>query len=345
MIDLTLINSGEINDFSQSSVIYTIYQSIAMELELIGMLNRENILHGIEQGIFDAFDFPRRKAKKAYGEVTLEFHSKIQRDLRISQGTTFYSSRKGYNQVYEVIEDYLVPKGSSAVDIRVYAIEKGRQGNIPAGIVDTPGANVFNIAKVYNQNDFLTGRDEESIEEIKRRFRAFVESRGRATNKAIQYAVRSVEEVSGVYVHEETGYIRVFAHDNNGNLSDEMRTEIKVALEDYRPSGIKLEIAPIVRKAQELDITVILRDTSRNNEVFRNLVESSVRSHINQKGASEDLIVSELIREIMSVDDYTIRDCSVNNLEGNVILSEEELMRAGNIKVELVVEGGRDDEE
>lgn len=345
MIDLTLINSGEINDFSQSSVIYTIYQSIAMELELIGMLNRENILKGIETGIFEAFDFPRRKSKRAYGDLTLEFHSKLQRDLRVSQGTTFFSSKQGYSQVFEVIEDYAVPKGSSAVNIRVYATELGTVGNVPAGVIDTPGANVFNIAKVYNQSDFLTGRDEESIEQIKRRFRAFVETRGRATNKSIQYAVRTVEEITGVYVDEETGYIKVYAHDGNGDLSPELKADVENAVENYRPSGIKLDIFPIVRKAQDLDITVTLNDTARNNERFKEIIEVKIRNHINRKEPSEGLIVTELIREIMNVDSYSIRDCEIDNFDKNIKLKPEELMRAGVINVTLRVRGDKDGEQ
>lgn len=345
MIDLTLINTSEINDFSQSSLIYTIYQSIAMELELIGMLNRENILNGIEQGVFEAFDFPRRKAKKAYGEITLKFHSKLQKGLRVSQGTTFYSDRRGYNQVFEVIEDYVVPAGSSVVDIRVYAVNPGVQGNVPAKVINTAGANLYNISEVYNANDFLTGRDEESLDRIKRRFRAFVASRGRATNKALQYAVRSVEEITGVHIHEETGYTRIYAHDGNGNLPEDLKFKIEKAVEDYRPSGIKLEVAPIVRKSQDLDIDVILNDTARNNSIFKNSIEVSIRNHINRKGASDDLIISELIREIMSVDNYAIRDCRINNLEENVILAADELLRAGNIKINLKVVGETNDKE
>lgn len=345
MIDLTLINSGEINDFSQSSVIYTIYQSIAMELELIGMLNRENILHGIEHGIYEAFDFPRRKAKKAYGDVTLEFHSKLQRDLVVPQGTRFYSSKSGYGQEYEVIESYNIPRGASAVTIRVYATEPGTVGNIPAGIIDTTASNIFNIEKVYNPEDFLTGRDAESLEQVKRRFRAFIESRGRATNKALRYAVRSVDEISGVYIDEETGYIKVYAHDGSGNLSSDLKLKVENAVKNYRPSGIKLDVLPIIRKPQDIDVIVELRDTARFNETFKEYVEIQIRNHINQKEASEDIIISDLIREIMSIDSYAIVDCKIANITENVILSSEELARAGDIIVNLKVRGVGDDKQ
>lgn len=342
MIDLTLINSGEINDFSQSSVIYTIYQSIAMELELIGMLNRENILKGIEVGIFEAFDFPRRKARRAYGDLRLDFHSKIQRDLIVSQGSVFYSNNRGYDQTFEVLEDYIIPKGTSSSVIKVYSTEPGTYGNVPAGIINVAGSSIFNLARVSNPQDFLTGRDEESLEQIKRRFRAFIESRGRATNKAIQYAVRSVEEISGVYVEEQTGYIKVYAHDGNGNLDAELKEKVEAVIENYRPSGIKLDVFPIVRKPINLDVTVVLVDTTRNNEIFKEAVSTHIRNHINQKEASEDLILTDLIREVMNVDRYAIYDCKIENLEDNVTLTAEELMRAGDVNVSLKVRGDLD---
>lgn len=341
LIDLTLINSGELNDFSQSSVIYTIYQSIAMELELIGMLNRENILKGIETGIFEAFDFPRRKARRAYGNVRLEFHSKLKRDVTISQGTSFYSNKRGYDQTYEVLEDYVIPKGVSSAELRVYATELGAYGNVPSGVINTVGSSIFNVHKVTNPQDLLTGRDRESLELVKRRFRAFIESRGRATNKALQYAVRSVEEISGVYVDEETGYIKVYAHDNNGNLDEELKSRVETSLENYRPSGIKLDVLPIERKAVDLDVVVVLRDKTRENDIFKEAIRVHIRNHINQKQASEDLIITELIREIMSVDRFAIYDCKLENLENNVRLSAEELLRAGEINVKLKVRSGR----
>lgn len=237
----------------------------------------------------------------------------------------------------------MIPKGTSKAEIRVYSTEAGAYGNVPAGVIDTAGSNIFNVSKVTNPQDFLTGRDEESLEQIKRRFRAFIESRGRATNKAIQYAVRSVEEVTGVFVDEETGYIKVYVHDGNGNLPEELRERVEASIENYRPSGIKLDVLPIERKPIDLDIKVILKDSSRNNELFREAVEFQVRNYINQKEASEDLIVTDLIREVMNVDRYAIYDCRIENLEENIKLSAEELMRAGEVSVQLAVRGVEDD--
>lgn len=342
LIDLTLLESSgpdAINDFSSGSVLLSIYESMSLELEMFYMLNRENILEGQREGIFEAFDFPIREAKRAYGDITLEFHSKLTREVQVPQGTTFYSSLQGYNQTFEVIDSYSVPKGSSAVNVRAYATESGTVGNVPAGVIDTVGANVFNVSRVYNQDDFLTGRNEESVEKVKRRFRAFVETRGRATNKAIRYGARTVEDITGVYVDEETGYIRVYAHDGNGNLDDQLKLDVENAIEDYRPSGIKLDVLPIERKAQDIDITVTLRDTARLNESFKRQIEVVIRNYINRMEASDDLMLSDLTQEVMNIDDDTIVDMTINNLDENVFLGPEELMRAGVVNVNLRVVG------
>lgn len=339
MIDLTLINSGEINDFSQSSTIFTIYQAIAMELELIGMLNRENVLQGIETGIFEAFDFPRRESRKAYGEVTLIFSSEVFREVRVPQGTIFFSSRSGYNQEYEVIEDYVVPAGASSAIVEVFCTEPGTIGNVPSEVINSISANIFNITEVYNSKDFLTGRDRESLEDVKRRFREYIHSRGRATKKSIEYAAFKVPDVTGAHVVEEVGRVRLFVHDGDGNLPRQMREDVITMTEDYRPSGIKLDVFPITKREIDMYVTVTLADDVRNNREFKELVRVRIRSHINQKQAANDLVLMELKREIMNMDEYSIYDVEINNHVTNIKVGSEELLRAGDVRVDFEVRG------
>lgn len=344
MIDLTLINTGEINDFSRSSVIYTLYQSIAMELELIGMLNRENVLEGIEKGIYDAFEFERRPARKAYGDLMLSFYSKILREVRIPRGTIFSSSKRGYNQTFELLESVIVPPGTSSVKLRVYAVAPGVSGNVPTGTIDTVNSNIYNIKEIENQEDFLTGRDEESLEEVKRRFREYVDSRGRATNKSIQYGVKKVEDISGVHIEEELGRVKVYAHDSAGNLSEELRQKVIEVVEDYRPSGIRLDVFPIIRTPVSLNAEVELRDKSRDTEEFSKQLEIRIRNHINSLAVSEELVVMELVRDIMNVDKQIISDLKITYPTENVTPKPEELLRADEVTVTLRVRGEAKDD-
>lgn len=339
LVDLTLINSGslQLNDFSSGSVINSIYESISMELEMLYMLQRENILWGIGEGVYEAFDFERRDAQKAYGELTIEFNTVLQTPTYISRGSQFSSTVKGYQQQYETLEDFLVPAGISKTRVTVYCTDPGEVGNVPKSVINQSKSNIMNLRTVYNEQDFLTGTDKEPLEKVKRRFRAFVDTRGRATNKSLRYATRSVPEITGVYIREESGYIRVYAHDKNGNLPQDIQSDVESALENYRPSGIKLDVLPVERKEIDISMNIKLRDNSRNNTIFKESINQTIRNYLNRMEASEDLILNDLSQQVMNVDDFVIYDLTFNNLDKNIQMESHQIIRAGNIQVNFSV--------
>lgn len=336
LIDLTLLYDRDgINDFTAGSTIRSIYEAIAMEIEQYYVLGRDNIIWGIGEGITEAFNFPRRQARRAYGTVTLEFHTALRDDLHISQGTNFMSSFREYNQRYETLQDFTIPKGVSRYDITVYCVDNGSYGNVPKGVINMASIAISNLSKVHNPYDLLTGQDTESLEDVRRRFRMFVDTRGRATNKAIAYGARTVEDIAGVYVDESTGYVKVYAHDNNGFLSDDLKSQVEYVLRDYRPSGIKLEVFPVERRVVNLTVKVQLRSAERYNEIFKREIESVLRSYLNRLNASEDVILNDLIQKVMEIDDYEIYDVNFVNLAGNIAVEPNEIVRAGTVDVQL----------
>lgn len=338
LIDVTMINTHEINDFSVGSTIRSIYEAVSMELEQYYILGRENILWGIEQGVLNAFDFRKREAKRAYGMVTLVFHTVTQTPVYVPTGTTFDSSLSGAPSTltFQTMQDYIIPAGVITATVEVYCTTVGTKGNIPKGRINRVINNISNLKTVYNEFDFLTGTDEESIESVKKRFHAFVESRGRATIKALDYGTRQVEEVAGVYIKEEVGYVRIYAHDLNGDLKQETLDKIKVAIEDYRPAGIKLDVFPVIKSNVQVSATVTISDKSRINSKLEERVELTIRNYLNSQVVSQPLILADLIQVIMNIDDVLIYDCKINNMEGNMAVRDEEIIRAGEVIVELI---------
>lgn len=338
LIDVTMINTHELNDFSVGSTIRSIYEAVSMELEQYYILGRENILWGIEQGVLNAFDFRKREAKRAYGMVTLEFHTVTQTPVYVPTGTTFDSSLSGApsNLTFQTMQDYVIPAGVVTAKVEVYCTTVGSQGNIAKGRINRVINNISNLKKVYNEYDILTGTDEESIESVKKRFHAFVESRGRATIKALDYGTRQVEEVSGVYIKEEVGYVRIYAHDLNGDLKDETLAKIKTAIEDYRPAGIKLDVFPVVKLTVPIDVTVTISNKNRINTALEERIELTIRNYLNSRTVSETLVKADLLQAIMNIDDNLIYDCEINNLSGNLDIRDEEIIRAGDVTIELI---------
>ena len=333
LIDKTMIATGKVNDFTPGSVIRSIYEAVSLELEQYYMLTKQNINWGIEQGVVQAFDFNKREPKRAYGEVTIQFYNPLQERYYIPRGTTFMSTQQKYIQQFENVVDYYVEPGASEATIEVYCKEKGTIGNIPEGAIDVMNTSSVLVKGVENKLSFSTGTDEESMTELKNRFHLFVESRGRATNKSIEYGTRLVPDIQGVYVYEEVGHVTIYAHDRNGNLSEILQTDIESAIEDYRPSGIKISVKPVNKTIVDINVNITITNKNRGTSTFKNHIENVIRNYLNEFTVSDDLIMSDLTQVIMNIDDNLIYDCSYEALNGNLLTSPEEIIRAGEINV------------
>ena len=336
LIDRTLINTHELNDFSVGSVTLSLYESIAMELEMYSVLQKQNIEWGIEHGVYEAFGFERREARRAYGELIVEFHTAVKDRTVIPRGTTFFSSMSGYPQIYETLKDYYVPSGESRAVINVHCTTPGTVGNVPKNVINTNSNSVFNIKSIRNPYAILTGQDREPLENVKQRFRAFIETRGRATDRAIAYGVRQVEDVSGVYVDGQVGRILVYVHDLNGNLPEELKRRVTRAVQDYRPSGVRLDVVPIEKREVSLNVEVTLRDKTAKTEAFRQEIEENLIHYLNTMEVSDDLILSSVVQRIKNIDDYQIYDVEITGLDKNLIVDNNQLIRAGDVAVTLL---------
>jgi len=76
LTDTTLVNTNKVNDFTEGSILKTLYEAFATELETYYYLTTENIKAGVYGSIYEAFGFERQQAKKAYGDVTVYFSRK-----------------------------------------------------------------------------------------------------------------------------------------------------------------------------------------------------------------------------------------------------------------------------
>lgn len=334
LVDHTITNTNEINDFSVGSAMRAIYEAIAIELEQFYVLTQENIREAIAQGVYSSFGFERRQAVRAYGVVQMYFHNETQHDIIISRGTRFSSNQSSYPQVYETLEDYRVPKGSLAAEVMVYCTSPGSYGNVPANTINVMHSPVVNVREVTNPQAIQTGKDEEPLDELRSRFRLYIESLSKATIPALEYGVREVPEVSGVYIDERTGMVTIYAHDNNGNLPEELKRKIEENIHHYRPAGIPVRVEPVKRVSVDIDITVTLTNKAFVTNRFRTTIKDTVEHYLNSMGTSEHLVISDLIRVVMNIDRQLIYDVDLN-LEGNIYLEGYEIIRAGEINVIL----------
>lgn len=335
MVDYTITSTNEVNDFSVGSVMRSLYESLSIELEQFYILTRENMQEAIENGVYGSFGFERKLSQKAYGNMRLEFHTPIQSTMTISRGSKFSSSLKSYQQVYATTSEYYIPIGTVVAEIEVTCLVPGEMGNVPANTLDVMHAPTSNIKRVYNPSAFQTGQNEEPVEELRSRFNSYIKSLSRATIPALEYGTRTVPQVSGVYISETPGRVTIFAHDRNGDLPDDVRKMIENIMYHYRPAGIRVDVKPVTRQAIDLSVDVVLSNKTAITNRFSSHIKQEIERYLNNMQTGQSLILSDLSSTIKLIDKQLIYDVQFTNPTKNVTLKGSEVIRAGQVMVNL----------
>jgi uncharacterized phage protein gp47/JayE len=335
LVDLTLTNTSDVNDFSVGSAIRAIYEAFSIELEQFYILTRENILEAIEDGVYSSFGFQRKNAQKAYGNVVITFNNPTQTALIIPRGSRFSSSISSYPQIFETLVDYTVPSGTITAQVQVFCMTPGTYGNIPVNAINTMVTPLSNVASAKNIEAFQTGQDLEPINEMRARFQSYIKSLSKATVPAIEYGVRSITEVSGVYIDEQTGIITVYAHDRNGDLPNNVVAKINDVLPNYRPAGIPVKVQAVTKTLADVTVTVTVSNKAYNTTTFAQQIEVVIVNYLNNMQVSQNLILSDLSSVIKYIDRTLIYDVSFSVPTGNIITNGNQIIRAGSIMVLL----------
>lgn len=300
LIDYTSTHTSEITDFTPGSIVRSIYEAEAMELEQLYTLSIENILWGIRHSVLDAFGFTPKDATAAFGYVTVTLSTPLAAPLVLAKGTSFYSSKDTAESIMFVTQDsYFIDTGTSSFQVVVYCTQLGTIGNIDSNYIDTMSSTQLTSKTATNEEPFATGTDAESTDSVLQRFRQFVATRGRATVNAVDYAARSVSGVTGVYVYETTGEFIVYAHDANGDLNPYMMNQVTNAVNLYRPVGMPWSVRPVSKLVKGITFEIAVTDSSLVDDSFQTGLAEYVKKYLQSFTAGQYLVQNELTKYIM----------------------------------------------
>ena len=197
--------------------------------------------------------------------------------------------------------------------MQVYCNQAGSIGNIPAGVINTCQNTISYVSTVINPEDFCTGTDAETDADFIQRFQLMIKSIGRGTVDALNYITRSVDNVTGVNIDDsETGLIRVYAHDANGDLPENMYNSIVSNIQnEYNPAGIAWKVLPVDKILANLKINVYVNDLSKITDSVDSAFTSAIRGYINSLEAGENVSLSKVSNTIINVNPYLVTDVQV----------------------------------
>ena len=161
-------------------------------------------------------------------------------------------------------QSYTLDAASSAIDLPVLAATVGAGGNALAGAISLLATAIPGVDSVANAAPMENGRDAETDDALRARFRNFMDTRSRATARAIAYEIGKIQQGLTYVITENVdtlgnprpGGFVVVVDDGSGLPSTALLTSVSAAIEAVRPIGsIFSVLSPAV---VSVDITLTL---------------------------------------------------------------------------------------
>lgn len=215
-------------------------------------------------------------------------------------------------KTYKTTEDAFLSKRDEKweVDVPIIALSPGKEGNVASGaIVSLMPKPVAGIERVINKMAITNGYEAEDDLKLRERVKHYIEMEGKATNNALKLAIQNASPAIGyVEVKENNdipGLVNVLVSINaDKNEIDEIKTEIRKAIEDTRAAGIKVDFDTPKEKSIDISMTISI-DNSANQTSAENDIESAIKKYFTGLKIGEGVLLSQIFKAAINVSGVT----------------------------------------
>lgn len=267
--------TDRVNDFAPGSVVRTIMEAPAVEIEELYLQMFLGLRDAIPVSAFVSFGFDKMPAKRAFGHVSISSAFELEMDVPIEVGTLFETAD---GLQFTADSRVVWAAGSTLVQVPVVAVQTGAAGNVPAGAITIcrqfPAASGF----VVSNSAITSGVDEEADDAREARFAEFIRSLSRGTVAACRYAASLsrvvdsggiiTEYVTRLGLYEGAGRVNIFLYSNKGVPSADLLQDGQRRLDGYRDeatgadvpgvraAGVRVEVGAMTERAVDVAIAV-----------------------------------------------------------------------------------------
>lgn len=354
MINYAKATQTKLTDFRIGSVSRTLMESPAVEIEALYQSMFAGILEAIPTAIYRGFDFEMVLSTKAWGVVTVSFGTPVVDAFTIPAGSVFSATATGVT--YQSVASVDVAVGDSSVSLVVECTQTGSVGNAAAGLIDAAlGVSLPNNSTITSA-EITSGQDEETEEERKTRFAAFVQTLARGTNGAIEFAARMAqvtdiagnvsEYVSRVGFIEVPGSMDVYIYGANQTASDALVAEAQKIIDGYydevtdthvpgySPVGIRVTVWKMVEQAVDMTITAEMFYGAELSADVQSDIVARVASVISSVQSGDILYEESIVEACLTATSVkSIR----TSLYENILCPENTVLVIGDVQL---VDGG-----
>lgn len=346
----------KVTDFNVGSVARTLVEAPSAEIEQLYLQAFIGLKEAIPVSVYNSFNFQKLPAASAAGIVRVTLTAS-DNDRVIPAGTRFDNLGKRGSYISQ--QDVSIAAGSSYCDVGVVYQDPGSEGNLPAlqGFDLSPMPIGFVAAS--NPAAFISGVDEESDEDRRLRFNAFILSLARGTVPALEYGAKltklydpggnvaervAVATVVEPYLADPTqpnALVQVFIHNGTGATSGQLVDQCQRIIDGYvdeagnkipgwKAAGVIVNVIP----ASEQLVDVIGTITALPGYQVTNLAPLAMAAcgdYIRGLKIGEKAIRSEIVALVMGIEGVynfipssppadTIPGANVKLLPGSLII-------------------------
>jgi len=246
------MGQGKLTDKTEGSVVRTLAEVFARELAVcyqqLDKVYRFGFLDTAEGVALDnvvaLLGVKRYQPGHVEGRVTFARRQPAPDDINIIAGTLVTGRDVAQ---FQVLRRVTLKKGDTEIDAEIRSVESGVDGVEPRKLVVLPRP-IWGIETVTNQSKLILRQNKETDDELRERSRYTLHKTNLGTVSALEIAVRSqgIEQVSvQEQIEDKPGQIEITLGDTQ--ISDNLLEQVKIAIEEVRPAGIRVRVASATR--------------------------------------------------------------------------------------------------
>lgn len=290
------VTSGVAPDDTPGSVLRTLFEAVGFVVEDATYRFDAGVSEAIPRAVFDAFGFEAEGASAARATLQLTRATSSQ-PLVIPSG---YQAARIDGFVYESTAEVVLEVGALSGFTEVLALRSGARGNSGANTIILPKTSLPGVVSVTNPAAATGGRDEESLDEQRRRFVLYILSIHRATKGSLAASILLDASGGGrtpieVKVEDkvdnpalEPGVVNIYVDDGSGSVPTALLDSAEAIALERRAAGAFVTVAGVTGTA--VDVTFSSEgDVSAATEATLLYLQGL---KIGQKVSREDLITA-----------------------------------------------------
>ena len=236
------------------------------------------------------------------------------------------------------VDGYRMPAGVTSISAKVECDTPGSAGNVLPGTITLIAGALVGVDGVTNPGAFTNGYVGEADDKLKPRFTQYINTRSRATDPAVRYAISSVQQGLSYNVLENTntlgafqpGFFTVYVDDGTGSPSADLIGRVHAAVSAVRGFTVMWAVLAPAVVAANVSVTFNAAPGFAKNAVVPD-VTAAIGRYVNSLNVGEALSYFKLAQVVQDSSPGVgkINSILVNNAAADVGGGAAQAVRLG----------------